>query len=76
MLVLTRKNGEAIRIGKDIEVRILDIHGGRVRLGLCAPPEVDIQRDELRQRGEDCQSVLQLSSSAWRRYATVGELCT
>ena len=47
MLVLSRKNGECINIGGDIEVKVLDVRGGRVRLGFSAPPDVNIQRQEI-----------------------------
>jgi carbon storage regulator len=47
MLVLSRKSGEAIHIGPGIRVSVLDIKGGRVRLGLSAPREVSIRRGEL-----------------------------
>jgi carbon storage regulator len=47
MLVLSRKPGEAVCIGSDIKVRVLDIKGGKVRLGLSAPPEVRIHRSEV-----------------------------
>lgn len=47
MLVLTRKNCESIRIGNDISIVILDIQGGKVRLGIEAPKDVAIVRDEI-----------------------------
>ena len=47
MLVLSRKSGESVCIGRDIEVKVLDICGGRVRLGFSAPLSVDIQRREI-----------------------------
>jgi carbon storage regulator len=47
MLVLTRKLGEIIRIGSDVTVRVLEIRGNQVRLGLEAPPEVKIFREEV-----------------------------
>jgi carbon storage regulator len=47
MLVLSRKSGECINIGDDIEVRVLDICGGRVRLGFSAPHDVNIRRQEI-----------------------------
>jgi carbon storage regulator len=47
MLVLTRKSGEAINIGDDITVTVLEIRGNQVRLGLQAPQSVVIQRKEL-----------------------------
>ena len=48
MLVLSRKTDERIQIGPDICVTILDIKGGRVRLGFEAPRSVRISRDDLR----------------------------
>jgi len=50
MLVLTRKNGECIRISDNISVTVLGIQGGRVKLGLSGPPDVEFQREEVYQR--------------------------
>ena len=47
MLILTRKVGESVIIGDDIEVTVLGIKGGQVRLGLTAPAEVKVHRDEV-----------------------------
>lgn len=47
MLVLTRKNQEAIRIGDDIEIKIIGIEGDQVKVGISAPKHVDIYRQEL-----------------------------
>ena len=47
MLVLSRKKGERISIGAGIEVTVLGINKGRVKLGFSAPPEVPIRREEL-----------------------------
>ena len=47
MLVLTRKPGESIVIGDDIVLTVVDLGRGRVRLGLTAPRNVSIQREEL-----------------------------
>ncbi|MCQ4089301.1 carbon storage regulator CsrA [Exiguobacterium sp. LL15] len=47
MLVLKRKNGEAIQIGDDIELMILAIEGDQVKLGIRAPRQVDIHRKEV-----------------------------
>lgn len=49
-LVLTRRAGEAIMIGSDIEIRVLEIHGNQVRIGVTAPPEVSVDREEVRLR--------------------------
>ncbi len=47
MLVLTRKINEAIKISDDIEVRIVAIDGDQVKLGITAPSDVDIYRQEI-----------------------------
>ncbi|NLF07853.1 MAG: carbon storage regulator CsrA [Pirellulaceae bacterium] len=47
MLVLSRKINEIIRIGRNIEVRVLETHGDRVKLGFIGPPEVAIHREEV-----------------------------
>jgi carbon storage regulator len=46
MLVLGRRRGETVRIGGDITVTVLQVGGGRVRLGLAAPARVGIVRQE------------------------------
>jgi len=50
MLVLSRKINERIIIGENIELEILGIRGGVVRLGIKAPREVSIARHELREK--------------------------
>jgi len=50
MLVLSRKLNEAIKIGQDIEIVVLEVHGDRVKLGFSAPPEVPIHRREVHDR--------------------------
>ena len=52
MLVLSRKVGEGIHIGDGIEVAVLSVRNGRVRLGLAAPRAVTIRRRELDPQGE------------------------
>ena len=47
MLVLSRKINETIKIGDDIEIRILEVKGDTVRIGIDAPKSVDILRGEL-----------------------------
>ena len=47
MLVLSRKRGERIRIGHDIEIVVSEVRGGQVRLGFSAPPGVAILREEI-----------------------------
>ncbi|WP_243230366.1 carbon storage regulator CsrA [Microbacterium sp. CIAB417] len=47
MLVLTRRIGESVLIGDEIEVTILDVKGDSVRIGIQAPRETRIQRAEI-----------------------------
>ena len=47
MLILTRRSNETIKIGDDIKVTVLEIKGNQVRLGIEAPGEVVILREEL-----------------------------
>jgi carbon storage regulator len=47
MLVLTRKPGEAIVIGDDIEIEIVAIGGGKVRIGVTAPRSTTVHRKEV-----------------------------
>jgi len=47
MLVLTRKLGEVIRVGDSVTVRVLEVKGNQVRLGVEAPAEVRIYREEV-----------------------------
>ena len=47
MLVLTRKPGEAIVIGDDIEIEIVAIGGGKVRVGITAPRTTTVHRKEV-----------------------------
>ena len=47
MLVLTRRPGESIVVGEDIVVTVIEIKGGQVRIGIDAPREVDVYREEI-----------------------------
>ena len=47
MLVLTRKKGQSLMIGHDVEISIIDIQGDQVRLGINAPRAVSIHRKEV-----------------------------
>jgi carbon storage regulator CsrA len=50
MLILTRKIGESLLIGDSIRITILEIRGKQVRLGVKAPPEISVLREEIGQR--------------------------
>lgn len=50
MLVLSRRIGEMLKVGDDVEIHILDIGRGQVRIGIDAPRSVNIVRSELLDR--------------------------
>ena len=47
MLILTRKNGEALMIGDDVIITVLSVRGNQVRLGIDAPAEIPVHREEI-----------------------------
>ena len=50
MLILTRRVGETVVIGNDVDVTVLGVKGNQVRLGVKAPREVAVHREEIFQR--------------------------
>ena len=69
MLVLSRKSGECVRIGQSIEIKVLEVSGGRVKLGFSAPPDVTIQRNEIRE-------AYPRPLTCWSRCSAVDGVCT
>ncbi len=50
MLILTRRAGEALRIGDDIEVTVMAVNGSQVRIGINAPRNIAVDREEIAER--------------------------
>ena len=50
MLILTRKPNEQIRIGNDVTIAILGVKGNQVRIGIDAPKDVAVHREEIYER--------------------------
>ena len=50
MLILTRRVGETVVIGNDVDVTVLGVKGNQVRLGVKAPREIAVHREEIFQR--------------------------
>jgi carbon storage regulator len=50
MLILTRRVGESIKIGADIEVTVMGVKGNQVRIGVTAPKTTAVDREEIAER--------------------------
>jgi carbon storage regulator len=50
MLILTRRIGESLKVGDDVRVTVLAVKGDQVRIGIDAPKQVAVHREELYQR--------------------------
>ena len=61
MLVLTRRIGEKIIIGDNVTISALGVKGNQVRIGIEAPPDVKVNREEIHQRGLKDQKALNVT---------------
>ena len=57
MLILSRKSGERVLVGEDVEVVVLRIEGNRVKLGFTSPRYVPIVRAEIHRELAECLDV-------------------
>ncbi|QGJ68900.1 Carbon storage regulator CsrA [Planctomycetales bacterium 10988] len=64
MLVLSRKVGEKLHIGNDIVITITQVKGNRVKIGIEAPEDVRIVRDELKEAVQSFQSTQPILSDS------------
>ena len=64
MLVLSRKCGEAIVVGNGITVTVVAVQGGRVKLGVVAPAEVPIHREEVYDKIGCCPPAMRYAECA------------
>ncbi len=74
MLVLTRKIGESIKINEDVKITVIDVKGKNIRLGIEAPRETKIYREEvfLRIKEENQTAVVRINEiSLWHTINTI-----
>jgi carbon storage regulator len=64
MLILTRRVGEVLRIGEDVSVTVLGVKGNQVRLGISAPKDVAVHREEIFHRIAEEVSGMATSAAA------------
>jgi len=55
VLILTRRAGESVMIGEDVTVTVLRIKGNQVRLGVNAPKNISVQREEILKKKTDSE---------------------
>lgn len=72
MLILQRKAGESLLIGDEIEVSVLSVEAGRVRLAIQAPKNVSILRSELKTAAEVNREAAGEEESPWRCWTSCG----
>lgn len=65
MLILTRKIGESLLIGEDISISVLSVRGNQVKIGVDAPKEVTVHREEIYQRLKEEADGKKLINSNW-----------
>lgn len=70
MLILSRKAGESLIIGDNIEITITEVSGDKVRIGITAPKEIQVLRKELKQTVDaNREAAMNVSGSALRLLA-------
>jgi len=62
MLILTRRPGEKLIIGEDVTITVMSIKGNQVRIGIDAPAEIQVHREEVYQR-----ILKEQEATSWRR---------
>ena len=64
MLILTRRAGETVMIGSDVTITVLGVKGNQVRIGINAPKDVAVHREEIYERIKAEEGEEQLGNTA------------
>ncbi|MCC6221841.1 MAG: carbon storage regulator CsrA [Deltaproteobacteria bacterium] len=74
MLILTRRAGESVYIGDNIQVKLMEIKGNQIRLGVEAPPSVKIYREEIYlQILAENQEAAEFSHNSAREFSSISD---
>ncbi|OBY79937.1 carbon storage regulator [Paenibacillus sp. KS1] len=74
MLVLTRAKGQKIMIGQDIVLTVVEVNGDQVRLGIAAPSDVPVYREEIFQSIKEQNGIAANSNISKEQLQTIEEL--
>ncbi|SYX86503.1 carbon storage regulator CsrA [Paenibacillus alvei] len=74
MLVLTRAKGQKIMIGQDIVLTVVEVNGDQVRLGIAAPSDVPVYREEIFQSIKEQNEIAANSNISKEQLQTIEEL--
>ena len=64
MLILTRRAGQRIRIGRDVTVEVVSVRDGQVRVGVTAPRSMQVDREEVAERKDVEREIAELMRGA------------
>lgn len=63
MLILTRRSGETLMVGDEVSITILGVKGNQVRIGINAPANVDVHREEIYKRIQNEQKTVEAKTA-------------